>query len=185
MKEIKERKQFKDILFTQDANLVNITHSPKAYRNTDTTSTSLTKEINKILPNTSLYHATAHESKSDEIATYINVSDSISQKHLVKIIEDLEHKLSKSLYVNGFVIIQHKDFYGNPTRGSFHIYGYNNNAEKDIALKAKLTYEMEDMLKIKKATMVKMEDMLSTLKSISDIKSLDEPMIETINLATA
>jgi len=146
---------------------------------------TLTKEINKILPNTSLYNATAHESKSDEIATYINVSDSISQKHLVKIIVDLNDKLSKSVYVNGFVIIQHKDFYGNPTRGSFHIFGYNNDTEKDIALKAKLTYEMEDMLKIKKATIIKMEAMVDTLKSISDIKSLDKPMIETIQMAAS
>lgn len=137
----------------------------------DITSTTLTKEINKILPSSSLFSTFAYDVK-DQIGSVIKMDGSINKVHYKKIYEDVITKLSTSPYLdNNFVVVFRTDINDDPIVGSsFYVFGWNNKAEEYKALESKLAYEMESLLEVQKIVLRKKQNMVSTLKLLKKTK---------------
>jgi len=137
---------------------------------TVTTTKGLVKELNKILPNTSLFNCSAHEAGNGDLAAFIR-SSGITLRHFEKIKETITTKLTASPYVNDFMILHKDTVNGKPDfeRG-FYIYAYDNQAQQQTAVKAKLTLEMETLLEIQKMVLAKKTQMLATAKEWQSLK---------------
>jgi len=137
---------------------------------TPTTSKRLTAELNKILPNTSLFNCSAHEASNEDLAAFIS-SSGVTVKHFEKIKGEITKKLAASPYVNDFMIIHKEKLNGTPDfeRG-FYVYAYDNDEQKLNAIKAKLTLEMESLLDIQKLVLAKKTTMLVTVKEWKTLK---------------
>lgn len=129
------------------------------------TSERLTKEINKALPSfSSLPTGMAFESKQEDRTAYVklqNVTTKVAFLNLVKTVED---KLTKSPYVPNFLIVYQRDLLNNPLLQGFYVCAWNNPAEYQLALKVKLTLQMEELLNLQKQVLAKKQELLECSK---------------------
>lgn len=126
------------------------------------TSERLTKEINKALPS---FSGIAFESKQVDRTAYIklqNVTTKVAFLNLVKTVED---KLTKSPYLkDNFLIVYQRDLLDNPLLQGFYVCAWNNPAEYQLALKVKLTFQMEELLNLQKQVLAKKQELLECSK---------------------
>lgn len=129
------------------------------------TSERLTKEINKALPSfSSLPTGIAFESKQEDRTAYVklqNVTTKVAFLNLVKTVED---KLTKSPYVPNFLIVYQRDLLNNPLLQGFYVCAWNNPAEYQLALKVKITLQMEELLNLQKQVLAKKQELLECSK---------------------
>ena len=129
------------------------------------TSERLTKEINKALPSSSILPTgIAFESKQEDRTAYVklqNVTTKVAFLNLVKTVED---KLTKSPYVPNFLIVYQRDLLNNPLLQGFYVCAWNNPEEYQLALKVKLTLQMEELLNLQKQVLAKKQELLECSK---------------------
>ena len=131
-------------------------------------SKSLTKEINKIIPNS--YNA--FETINDCIGTFVNTNDS-NTKSFLAVIKLVETKLANNPYTNDILISYREDAFGNaiPKYG-FHVHTWNDNQDKMDAYKVKLALQMEDLLYVQKLALNKKEQLSTTIEAITQLNEI-------------
>ena len=130
------------------------------------TSERLTKEINKALPSFSgISTGIAFESKQEDRTAYVklqNVTTKVAFLNLVKTVED---KLTKSPYLkDNFLIVYQRDLLDSPLLQGFYVCVWNNPEEYQLALKVKLTLQMEELLNLQKQVLAKKQELLECSK---------------------
>ena len=129
------------------------------------TSERLTKEINKALPSfSSLPTGIAFESKQEDRTSYVKLQNVTTIVAFLSLIKTVEDKLTKSPYVPNFLIVYQRDLLNNPLLQGFYVCAWNNPAEYQLALKVKLTLQMEELLNLQKQVLAKKQEILECSK---------------------
>lgn len=130
------------------------------------TSERLTKEINKALPSfSSLPTGIAFESKQEDRTSYVKLQNVTTKVAFLSLIKTVENTLTRSPYLkNNFLIVYQRDLLNNPLLQGFYVCAWNNPAEYQLALKVKLTLQMEELLNLQKQVLAKKQEILECSK---------------------
>ena len=130
------------------------------------TSERLTKEINKALPSfSSLPTGIAFESKQEDRTSYVKLQNVTTKVAFLSLIKTVEDTLTRSPYLkNNFLIVYQRDLLNNPLLQGFYVCAWNNPAEYQLALKVKLTLQMEELLNLQKQVLAKKQEILECSK---------------------
>lgn len=130
------------------------------------TSERLTKEINKALPSfSSLPTGIAFESKQEDRTSYVKLQNVTTKVAFLSLIKTVEDTLTRSPYLkNNFLIVCQRDLLNNPLLQGFYVCAWNNPAEYQLALKVKLTLQMEELLNLQKQVLAKKQEILECSK---------------------
>ena len=130
------------------------------------TSERLTKEINKALPSfSSLPTGIAFESKQEDRTSYVKLQNVTTKVAFLSLIKTVENTLTRYPYLkNNFLIVYQRDLLNNPLLQGFYVCAWNNPAEYQLALKVKLTLQMEELLNLQKQVLAKKQEILECSK---------------------
>jgi len=140
------------------------------------TSFTLTKEINKYLPNYSYRNAVAYESKQNKdegSVSYIKFDERTSTNIFKKTLENLKSRMKSSPYFkqDEYILIFEVDAYGEPRpeQGLYVIY-FSTPKEKESAYKTKLTLELASLVHLQKLVLERKTSLLEISKETLSFK---------------